>query len=195
MSPCTLTLITPFAKVMGVIDVKRTEEYQLAVEWDSSASNDMIADSTIALLTGVDKSPASVKRTFFPCIISLHYPYYIVYKVTSRPHNHPHVDSNDEESRYTRIRRLGWFLETHFGAAAIELHMPEESAEGEEGQADEGPSFIIRLEEADVLINLVDMVSAKLPSTPKFLTKGCCRLCPVLTSLFAGAWKLCLSLR
>jgi len=46
---------------MGAVDVKLTEEHELTLEWDSSGSNDMIADSTLALLTGIDISPASVK--------------------------------------------------------------------------------------------------------------------------------------
>lgn len=46
---------------MGAVDVKLTSEHELTLEWDSSASNDMIADSTLALITGIDKSPASVK--------------------------------------------------------------------------------------------------------------------------------------
>lgn len=53
-------------KVMGVVDVKHTQEHELTLEWDSSASNDMIADSTVALVMGIDKSPASVKCMFFP---------------------------------------------------------------------------------------------------------------------------------
>lgn len=51
---------------MGVVDVKHTQEHELTLEWDSSASNDMIADSTLALLMSVDQSPASVKRAFPP---------------------------------------------------------------------------------------------------------------------------------
>lgn len=46
---------------MGVVDVKYTAEHELTLEWESSSSNDMIADSTLALITGIDKSPASVK--------------------------------------------------------------------------------------------------------------------------------------
>lgn len=49
-------------QVMGAVDVKQTSEHELTLEWDSSASNDMIADSTLGLITGIDKSPASVKR-------------------------------------------------------------------------------------------------------------------------------------
>lgn len=47
---------------MRVIDVKHTAEQELTLEWDASASNDMIADSTVALITSIDKSPASAKR-------------------------------------------------------------------------------------------------------------------------------------
>lgn len=49
-------------KVMGAIDVKQIQEHELMLEWDSSATNDMIADSCLALILGIDKSPASVKR-------------------------------------------------------------------------------------------------------------------------------------
>ena len=47
---------------MGAIDVKLISEHVLSLEWDSNAANDMIADSTLALITDIDKSPASVKR-------------------------------------------------------------------------------------------------------------------------------------
>lgn len=53
-------------QVMGAVDVKQMSEHELTLEWDSSASNDMIADSTLALITGIDKSPASVKRWYLP---------------------------------------------------------------------------------------------------------------------------------
>lgn len=52
---------------MGVVDVKQTSEHELTLEWESSASNDMVADSTLALITGIDRSPASAKRE---CILS-----------------------------------------------------------------------------------------------------------------------------
>lgn len=51
---------------MGIVDVKRTGEHELTLEWESSASNDMVADSTLALITGIDKSPASAKRKCIP---------------------------------------------------------------------------------------------------------------------------------
>jgi Pre-mRNA 3'-end-processing endonuclease polyadenylation factor C-term len=46
---------------MGAVDIKQTSEHELTLEWDSSAANDMIADSTLAVITEIDKSPASVK--------------------------------------------------------------------------------------------------------------------------------------
>jgi cleavage and polyadenylation specificity factor subunit 3 len=60
---------------MGAVDVKQTGEQELTLEWDSSASNDMIADSTLALITGIDKSPASAKRTLSFDHPSLHGPF------------------------------------------------------------------------------------------------------------------------
>ena len=49
-------------RVMGCVDVKHTREGELRIEWESSAQSDMIADSTLALIFGVESSPASVKR-------------------------------------------------------------------------------------------------------------------------------------
>lgn len=54
-------VLSSFHQIMGAIDVKLSQDHELTLEWDSSASNDMIADSTLALITGIDKSPASVK--------------------------------------------------------------------------------------------------------------------------------------
>ena len=48
---------------MGAVDVKLTGDTELTLEWSASASNDMVADSVIAILMGIDHSPASVKRT------------------------------------------------------------------------------------------------------------------------------------
>ena len=56
---------------MSAVDVKQTAESELTLEWDSSAANDMIADSTLAVITEIDKSPASVKSTIichYACI-------------------------------------------------------------------------------------------------------------------------------
>lgn len=41
--------------------MKRLEDHQLMLEWVGSVTNDMIADSVLALLLGIDRSPASLK--------------------------------------------------------------------------------------------------------------------------------------
>ena len=53
---------------MSALDIKLSGDRELTLEWMSGASNDMIADSTLALITGIDKSPASVKRASAPCL-------------------------------------------------------------------------------------------------------------------------------
>ncbi|KAH9946990.1 beta-lactamase-like protein [Amylocystis lapponica] len=138
----------PTIRVMGAVDVKQTQEHELVLEWDSSASNDMIADSTLALITGIDKSPASVKMTTQPhAHAHAHAP----------PHRHPHADADAgvPTAAVTRIQRLAMFLEAHFGE--VELHMPEEPAEPEQGEASHEPSLLVRLDEADALVNLVSL--------------------------------------
>jgi cleavage and polyadenylation specificity factor subunit 3 len=146
---------------MGVVDVKQSQEHELTLEWESSASNDMVADSTLALITGIDKSPASVKRTFLkndgdklePCRLTF-------FLVTTHPHSHshPHADPDGDAAEVIRIRRLALFLEAHFGE--VELHMPDVSEEEpEHGENDREASLLVRLDEADARINLLSLVS------------------------------------
>lgn len=54
-----------------------------------------------------------------------------------------------------RIQRLAMFLEAHFGE--VELHFPEDDQE-EQRSEDEEPSLLIRLDEADALVNLATLV-------------------------------------
>ncbi|KAH9892899.1 mRNA 3'-end-processing protein YSH1 [Cubamyces lactineus] len=125
-------------RVMGAVDVKHTQEHELTLEWDSSASNDMIADSTLALIAGIDKSPASVKLTTNP------------HAHTHAPkHAHPHADVLDP---VTRIQRLAWFLEEHFDS--VELHMPEEMDEAGPSEDAREPSLLVQIYEAEAVINL-----------------------------------------
>lgn len=149
---------------MGAVDVKQAGERELVLEWDSSASNDMIADSTLALITGIDHSPASVKRNFLFLSFSdtIRSPM-IHMTVTTHSHSHshshapedahPHADVEGETGPVTRIRRLAMFLEAHFGD--VELHMPDD-AETESGSE---PALLVRLDEADAVISLVTLVS------------------------------------
>ncbi|KZT10629.1 uncharacterized protein LAESUDRAFT_741096 [Laetiporus sulphureus 93-53] len=136
----------PTMRIMGAVDVKQTQEHELTLEWDSSASNDMIADSTLALIVGIDKSPASVKLT-----TNTH-----AHTHTHAPeHPHPHADVENASAEVTRIQRLAMFLEAHFGE--VELHMPEETDEQEQDDENHEPALLVRLDEADAVINLVTM--------------------------------------
>lgn len=149
---------------MGTVDVKHTSERELTLEWDSSASNDMIADSTLALVTGIDKSPASVKRAFMPAQPTRAL---ILSPVTSHSHQHshapegrhPHADIEEQAAPAARIQRLAMFLEAHFGE--IELHMPENIKEHEQGEDNQEPSLLVRLDEADATVNLLSLVSGE----------------------------------
>lgn len=46
---------------MGAVDLRWTSETEVTLEWVASASNDMVADSVIAVLMSIDQSPASIK--------------------------------------------------------------------------------------------------------------------------------------
>ncbi|KAI0812786.1 beta-lactamase-like protein [Irpex lacteus] len=149
----------PTMRVMGAVDVKQMSDHELVLEWDSSASNDMIADSTLALITGIDKSPASVKLT------STSHSHSHSHSSSEPPsHPHPHADVIDEKAdksaENTRIRRLAMFLEAHFGD--VELHMPEETSSDskdeqenpEEPSKDQEPALLVTMDEAEAIISL-----------------------------------------
>jgi cleavage and polyadenylation specificity factor subunit 3 len=49
------------AQVMDVVSVVHVSEQELRLEWVTNASNDMIADSALALLCGIDSNFATIK--------------------------------------------------------------------------------------------------------------------------------------
>ena len=169
---------------MGVVDVKHTGDHELTLEWESSSSNDMIADSTLALITGIDTSPASVKRrSLFIAGILIHAdlcPFPLKKTVTTSSHfhshspsftpthSHPHADPEGESSSVMRIQRLAMFLEAHFGE--VELHMPEPSEEEPESGEDDHrePSLLVVLDDAEAQISLVTLVSSSFSLNPTF---------------------------
>ncbi|THH09810.1 hypothetical protein EW145_g1768 [Phellinidium pouzarii] len=130
----------PTMRVMSAVDVKHTKEHELTLEWETSASNDMIADSCLALILGIDKSPASVKLTTHS---------------HSHNHEHPHADV-EENSLIVRIQRLAMFLEAHFGD--VELHMPEQPAADDEDNATvDATGLLIQLDDSEAFIDLATM--------------------------------------
>lgn len=51
----------PTMRIMETVDVKHVDKHALAIEWVGGVTNDMIADSVLAVVLGIDGSPASVK--------------------------------------------------------------------------------------------------------------------------------------
>ncbi|KAG9105806.1 endoribonuclease ysh1 [Ceratobasidium sp. 392] len=91
----------PTLRVMNAVDVKLASEQELVLEWVAGASSDMIADAAVALILGIDRSPASVK-------------------LTSHAHSHSHPHSHDpagDPEKYSaeRLQHIVEFLEAHFG--------------------------------------------------------------------------------
>lgn len=96
-----------------------------------------------------------------------------MFSVTTHPHSHdhshdhshapvlphPHADVEGEQAATIRIQRLAMFLEAHFGE--VELHQPDdEAADAELGENPAEPALLVRLDEADAVINLVSMVGS-----------------------------------
>lgn len=143
---------------MGVVDVKHTREDELTLEWESSVTTDMIADSTLALLLGIESSPASVKRECLAASIA-DAKYYSL--VTFSPHSHHHADLDDpyliEQKRYECLTD---FLKAHFGN--VELRQPENIEDTKLEISDDiikSPEIIVRVDDFDAHVNLIDLVS------------------------------------
>jgi cleavage and polyadenylation specificity factor subunit 3 len=49
-------------QIMQAVTIIHTSDQELTLEWVSSVSNDMIADSLLALLCGIDSNYATIKR-------------------------------------------------------------------------------------------------------------------------------------
>jgi cleavage and polyadenylation specificity factor subunit 3 len=58
-------------KVMKQIDVKEYPDQVIVIEWVSSSTNDMIADSVITVLLRIEESPALVKGNLFSIHLSV----------------------------------------------------------------------------------------------------------------------------
>nr|ODO02397.1 endoribonuclease YSH1 [Cryptococcus depauperatus CBS 7855] len=89
--------------IMDGVRVAKVSETILEMRWSSTSSNDMIADSALALLLSIDGSPATVK-------------------LTAQPHqhscNHSHSSHDEAPMKFPtspEFERLRMFLEAHFG--------------------------------------------------------------------------------
>ncbi|KAG8913929.1 endoribonuclease ysh1, partial [Tulasnella sp. 408] len=126
----------PVMRVMGAVDVKHISETELMLEWIASASNDMVADSVVAVLMGIDSSPVSVKLTSSPH--SHHHGEATSGDVSlgdTCQHPHPHARKRQdhgyspEEAAELRLERIIHFLEAHFGN--VQMYEPDPAPEAE----------------------------------------------------------------
>lgn len=114
---------------MNAVDVRHTAEHEVTLEWTSGANNDMIADATLGLLAGVDKSPASVRCKIHAmlCWMSL-VMNALLYVVTSEcVHVHARADAREQ---------IAWFLEAHFGEVELGRAVLTVRVDGEEARID-----------------------------------------------------------
>lgn len=89
-------------RVMQVVDIKQPRTHELLLEWESSASNDMVADSIVALLLGIDSCPASVKQTMHDHVCA-----------------HSHGSCTKATQDIQPVESLIALLEAHFGSVEM----------------------------------------------------------------------------
>ncbi len=165
---------------MGSVDVKHTKEDELTLEWESSVTTDMIADSTLALILGIESSPASVKSVYNQYgQVSKMLIYFFLVTLNQHSHSHVHADQDDEElMQQIRYEGLAAFLESHFGYA--EIYLPEDDVKdtkNEDGKDE--PAIIVKVDDLVARVNLVDLVCPNLLHFyPHIDSSG--RQCPAL---------------
>lgn len=54
---------------MNAVQVVQISETIVELQWSSNTSNDMIADSALAVLLGIDASPATVKCEYHSILV------------------------------------------------------------------------------------------------------------------------------
>ncbi|KAK0741911.1 beta-lactamase-like protein [Apiosordaria backusii] len=91
--------------VMGSVTVRYRSNGEVEIEWEGNMLNDGIADAVMAVLLGIESSPAAVKRS-----------------ASKNPHSHSHSfdlpvrNLHSNLSATERLERLMLFLEAQFGA-------------------------------------------------------------------------------
>ncbi|RXK41235.1 endoribonuclease YSH1 [Tremella mesenterica] len=121
--------------IMNSIKLVRISETVAELRWESGTSNDMIADSALAILLGIDSSPATVKLTANP-----------------HPHSHSHTDHStlqetSEPSTKDEISTLHMFLSAHFGD--VTFHPA--------GSGEEELTLVVRVDSSQARLDLISM--------------------------------------
>ncbi|WWD16619.1 endoribonuclease YSH1 [Kwoniella shandongensis] len=126
--------------IMNAVQVVQMSNTVVELQWSSSSSNDMIADSALAVLLGIDGSPATVKLTTTPH-----------HHAHGHGHNHDHSESNGDGHIHSEFEKLAMFLEAHFG----EVSGPNTSVP--EGEEDDLLVMEVKVDNAIARIDLISM--------------------------------------
>lgn len=105
-------------RIMHVVDIKQVRTDMLTLEWESSVSNDMVADSAMALLLGIDSCPATVKMTMNDHVCCHHAP--------------------PQTSHVNQLESLLAVLEGHFGDVEM-MDIGEQCEEAEHAEQSQAP--------------------------------------------------------
>lgn len=136
-------------RIMDVLDLKQSMEsaYEFLLEWKSGMANDMVADSCLALLLGIEGMPATVKATMGEAHAHAHGGKENGHaNDTASTLAHPHADGASDA--LTRTEQLAAFLEAHFGAVEeIEIGGPMSAPQDAHDEDQDAASPAVKEEE------------------------------------------------
>lgn len=145
--------------IMNGVQVVRISPTAVELRWKSSSSNDMIADSALALLLGIDGSPATAKLTASP---NKHACNHSHSHSDLQPHTYPGDKSAKEVASNPEFERLRMFLEAHFGhVEGPNLRPPlPRGADGDGNDDQDGDDWLtmdVKLDNHTARIDLISM--------------------------------------
>ncbi|KAK8861462.1 endoribonuclease YSH1 [Kwoniella newhampshirensis] len=135
-------------EIMNAVQVVQMSQTVVELQWSSSSSSDMIADSALAVLLGIDGSPATVKLTTIPHHHAAHHHH--------NGHDRSHHEKSNGVSRHNSdFDRLAMFLEAHFGqVTGPNRHVPE-------GEEDD---LLVMQVQVDSAVARIDLISMRVES-------------------------------
>ena len=157
-------------RVMDCVTVNHRPGGEILVEWEGNVMNDGFADAVVAVLLGVESSPAAVKQS--SKLHGSHAHKHGVNGDVETPRNpHANIDSA------TQLSRLLMFIEAQFGAEAVEplapnnlpTPSPSPKPEGDTGESVLGelekqlppgvpPALRIKVDEHEAMVWLAEVV-------------------------------------
>ncbi|UZJ53988.1 hypothetical protein CBS101457_003308 [Exobasidium rhododendri] len=139
------------SRIMDVLDLKQSKEsaFEFLLEWKSGVANDMVADSCLALLLGIEAMPASVRITTGAQHKHDHEGEHIDKAVGNGKNGHSVARGKRDDDGLARTEQLAAFLEARFGNVEEVMIGGDAQQDQAEEEKEALSNVVIKQEEVD----------------------------------------------